>query len=534
MAVTLFDAEGNIIDLSRLKKRDAEPSLGTMRNPMQEHPSWGLTPEALGGLLRNSESIDPSRWFALAADIEEREWHYRGVLSTRKSAVAQLPVTVEAASDAKEHVAQADFMRSIIGAPTFQLSLMDVLDALGKGASFTEIVWDQSSGQWWPSSLKWVDQRWFRLDQNDLTTPKLFDDQGVAQPLAPYKWITHYPRLQSGLPLRGGLTRAAAWSYMFKNFDIKAWTIFLEVYGHPLRVGKYPAAATYEEKATLLNAVVSLGIDAAAIIPEGMGIEFVQAGGGGSGGGGLFKDMAEYLDQQMSKLVLGQTSTTDAIAGGHAVGKVQNHVREDIERYDCMALNATLNRDLTRPAIDLNFGPQKLYPSIRVGREETQNLELIFDNLGDMVDRGLRVETSQIYDLFGMEEPAADAELLKPIARPAATAGASLPPGARSRAAFEAGGSDEAIAAAAADVVAQPSDSIDQLAEEIGGDFTLIGDIRDQVAEAIEQSTSFDELKARIEKLAKGPASAKLIDKLALSMFNAKLAGALGAPIGQT
>ena len=251
--VTLYDADGNVIDLGRLKVASATPSLATMRNPMQDHPSWGMSPEGLGQLLRQSESIDPARWFALATDIEEREWHYRGVLGTRKGAVAQLPVTVDPAGHDAASKMHADFIREIVYGPAFQLSLIDILDAIGKGVSYTEMVWETIDSQWIPTTFAWRDQRWFRLQQNDLTTPLLFDDHGIPQPLAPFMWIKHYPKLLSGLPIRGGLARPAAWAWMFKNFDMKAWSIFIEVFGHPLRVGHYPASAKYEEKATLLN-----------------------------------------------------------------------------------------------------------------------------------------------------------------------------------------------------------------------------------------------------------------------------------------
>jgi phage gp29-like protein len=46
--------------------------------------------------------------------------------------------------------------------------IFDILDCLGKGYSFTEIIWDTSTGQWMPLRLEWRDPRWFRFDRNDL------------------------------------------------------------------------------------------------------------------------------------------------------------------------------------------------------------------------------------------------------------------------------------------------------------------------------------------------------------------------------
>jgi phage gp29-like protein len=55
---------------------------------------------------------------------------------------------------------------------------------------------------------------------------------------------------------------------------------FLEIYGLPVRLGKYPEGATEKEKSTLLQAVLSIGHNAGGIIPRGMEIEFQNAASG--------------------------------------------------------------------------------------------------------------------------------------------------------------------------------------------------------------------------------------------------------------
>jgi phage gp29-like protein len=84
-------------------------------------------------------------------------------------------------------------------------------------------------------------------------------------------------------------------------------------------------------------------------------IEFVESKQVGASAD-LYEKRVDHLDQQVSKAVLGQTATTDAIAGGHAVGQEHRQVQEDIERADAGALAAILNRDLIRPWMLLEFG----------------------------------------------------------------------------------------------------------------------------------------------------------------------------------
>ncbi len=42
--------------------------------------------------------------------------------------------------------------------------MFDILDAVGKGFSATEIMWDRSGREWFPVELKWRDPRWFAFD----------------------------------------------------------------------------------------------------------------------------------------------------------------------------------------------------------------------------------------------------------------------------------------------------------------------------------------------------------------------------------
>lgn len=531
---TLYAPNGDVIDLDALKVPQAEATTTGVRQVQPEHPSWGLSPEGLASILRQSEGTDPSRWYALCADVEEKEWHYRGVLGQRRTALAQLPITVDPASDAKEHIAHADLVRSIMVRPEMVLSMFDLTDALGKGVAFGEIEWDTSAGQWMPKDIVAKPLAWFRFAQVDLTTPQLLDDAGMPQPLQPYKWIKHRARLNSGLPVRDGLTRAAAWAWMFKNFDIKAWMVFLNRYGQPLRLGKYPMSSKREERATLLRALRDMGSDFAAIIPEGMTVEFVDGSGDG---GSAFKDQAVYFDEQLSKLVVGQTGTSDASKGGYAVGRVHEGVLGAICSYDGIVLATSLNRDLVRPVVDLNFGPQKAYPTVKIGLPDQKNAEFILKSMGDMIDRGLPVEAAQVYPLLGLTEPAKPTNgtsvvLLKPLARstPGETGG-SPPSGPRARADAPPGGGDgpngDGEESAAADE-APAGDSIDQATAQILADLGWTPDCSDLEA-ALAKCTTVEEGRAVLAAHLDSLGTDKLAEMLARARFAAGLAGETSA-----
>ncbi|MGZ9811275.1 DUF935 domain-containing protein [Pseudoroseicyclus sp. H15] len=412
----LLDHLGRPVKRAVLSEEISAARVGSARSPIAGTPANGLDPVRLASILRAADQGDPLQYLELAEVIEERDPHYLGVLGTRKRSVSQIEITVEAASDASHDVMLADMVRDWLKRDELTLELFDVLDAIGKGFSFTEIIWEVSEGQWRPQRLEFRDPRWFRFSRDDLVTPVMIGDDGQEQDLQPWKFIVPRIQAKSGLPLRSGLARVASWGWMFKAYTQRDWAIFTQTYGQPVRVGKFGPGASESDKDTLFNAVANIAGDCAAIIPESMAIDFVEASNVGSSTA-LYKERADWLDQQISKAVLGQTATTDAIAGGHAVGQEHRQVQEDIERADAKALAAALNRDLVIPWVQLEHGPQKRYPRIVIARPEAEDLDLLTRSVARLVPLGFRVSASDLRDKLGLPDPGEKDDLLHPAVR---------------------------------------------------------------------------------------------------------------------
>jgi phage gp29-like protein len=239
--------------------------------------------------------------------------------------------------------------------------------------------------------------------------------QAGTAALPPNKFIAHFHKAKSGLPIRGGLARAASWAWMFKTFSLKDWVIFCEVYGQPLRLGKYGPGASPADKETLFQAVSNIASDCAAIIPDSMAIEFIMANGAGGqagGGGQLYRELCDWLDWQVSKAVLGQTTTTDAISGGHAVAREHRQVQQTIMRADARCVAGTLNRQLIPPLVAFNLGPLERYPRLKIGRTPARDLAARADALSKLVPVGLEVQMSEVRDMLGLADPQPGAAVL--------------------------------------------------------------------------------------------------------------------------
>lgn len=409
----LLDHRGQPVKRAELTKEIAAPRMGGVRSPLTGYPADGLDPMRLAAILREADAGDPVRYLELAEIIEERDLHYLGVLGTRRRAVSQIPIDVKPASDAAADVELADMVREWIDRDELADELFDILDAIGKGYSFTEIVWEYSAGQYRPRKLIWRDPRWFRFMRHDLATPVQIDETGLEKDLPAFRFIFARMRAKSGLALRSGIARAALWGWMFKAYTQRDWAIFTQTYGQPLRVGKYGSGASEEDRDKLFTAVANIAGDCAAIIPDSMMIEFVETGNL-SASVDHYEKRSDWLDRQVSKAVLGQTSTTDAEVGGLGSGKEHREVQEVIERADCRALQAIINRDLIVPWVQLERGPQPRYPKVVIGRPDEEDLKDLATALAPMIDRGLRVPAKSISEKFGLPEAGEEDEILRP------------------------------------------------------------------------------------------------------------------------
>lgn len=543
MGTELVAADG-VTPLRTLMTREiAAPAMTSQRSIISGNPAAGLDPERLASILRGADDGNVIDYLELAEQIEERDLHYAAVLGTRKRQVSQLDVTVEAASDAPVDQAKAELIRDWIARDTLEAEFFDILDAVGKGFSFTEIVWTTpGSGPWLPEKLIWRDPRWFEFDRIDGTTP-LLRTSGQPVRLPPFKFIQHVHANKSGLPTRGGLARPAVWAFLFKSFSLKDWLEFAEVYGFPIRVGKYQPGATDDQIRTLLRAVSQIGRDGAAAIPSSMAMDFESAGG--TQGPDVFERLCRYMDEQLSKLVLGQTATTDSEGGGlGGSGREHNDVRGDIERADAKLLAATINRDLVRPIIDLNFPavPGALYPRVKIGRPEAVDLQAELEAIKTFVAMGGRVAISVVRDKLGLADPAAgEALLVAPAAGNPGPANLALPapqqtPPAPFPAKTAAAGLLDPLkssygplrpATAAADPAAAPeTDEIDAATQAMldAGWEPALAPIIDPLLAALATAASFDEAVAALAPALKAMDATELATRMLAGAFAVRAA----------
>ena len=376
-----------------------------------EHPSHQITPAKMRLLFEDAESGDITAQHELFLDIEERDSAVASALQTRKMSVLGLDWQIAEPPQATAAETQlAEEVRGYMqGLADFDDMLLDLMDAVGHGFAALEITWQFSGGLQLPQSFKHIPQSWFRWDKHDnllLKTP----DNPMGEPLWPYGWVVHRHKTRSHQAARNGLFRTLAWLYMFKHYSVHDFAEFLELYGLPIRIGKYPAGATEKEKRTLLRAVAEIGHNAAGIMPEGMMIELHQAANGTTAANNPFMTMVEWCEKSATRLILGQTLTSgaDGRASTNALGKIHNEVRRDLTVSDAKRLAQTINRQLIEPFVRVNFAhaADVRQPVFEFDTRETADLATVAEALPKLVDVGVQIPEGWARDKLAIPEAA--------------------------------------------------------------------------------------------------------------------------------
>jgi len=509
----ILGPDGQPIQMPDLQEPQTSRLLHLQRE-LQSHPTRGLTPSRLAQILDAAETGDLVAQFELFEDMEEKDGHIAAEMGKRRRAcVLDWDVVPPEGADAAEKKAAAQLGELLMELPDFEDMVFDLTDAIGKGYACLEIEWQRLEGYWVPKTLTHRPQSWFTLHRGyrqELRLRTLDVVDGVmGQPLSPFGWLTHVHKAKSGYLERAALFRQLVWTYLFKNYSVGDLAEFLEIYGIPLRIGKYPASATEKEKATLLRALASVGHNAAGIIPEGMLIEFQNAA---TGDPKAFELMMSWCERNQSKVILGGTLTSgaDGKASTNALGNVHNEVRKDLRDGDIRQLNATLTRDLVFAVASLNglaAGGLRRCPQFRLKTQEKEDLTAFSQGLPALVGMGVRPPVAWVHEKLGI--PMAQGN--EPVLAPQQGAMPGMLPSALAAA------TAQWTASTAPTVPPPPVQMLPRLADDLA---PAVGAWIDQVRELVMRARSLDEIRDGLDAL---------LPDMTLDQYAAAMAEALRA-----
>lgn len=411
--------------MSKKKKQSGvKPNLKQVSSPIQtdlaeitatgrvlsDHPSNFITPAKMKAIFEDAENGDITAQHELFMDIEERDSSIFANIQTRKRAVLGVDWFIQAPRNATP---QEEKLRDEVDELFYHIGnledlMMDCMDAVGHGFSALEISWAFNGTHWLPTIFTHRPQSWFKWDKDDQLLLKTKDNPN-GEPLREMGWVVHTHKSRSTQAARNNLFRTLAWLYMFKHYSIHDFAEFLELYGMPIRIGKYEAGATKGEKDTLKRALAEIGHNAAGIMPASMSIELHNAANaGGAAGNNPFLQMVDWCEKSIARLILGQTLTSgaDGKTSTNALGNVHNEVRRDLLVSDVKQLGQTFTQQIILPFLQINFAgvdPNRI-PSFEFDTKETADLAVFADSLPKLVDIGMPIPVQWAMDKLGIPE----------------------------------------------------------------------------------------------------------------------------------
>jgi len=362
--------------------------------------------QAAGGTIRYQDEM-----FDL---MIERDPHLQAVLQTRRLSLTQAqwqimpgdeddPRSIDAAEDIRDQLSAYD---------GFDDALQGLLDAIPKGTAAAEIIYNDD---WSLDRLVEIPGRMLDWTTGDLQIIQ----NGTTEPMEPNKFIRHSPRLKPGSIQRRGLMRALSIYWCISHYAMEDWAGFVEVFGMPVRVGRYDGDKSKGSDIDVLKtAIKGLGTDAAAILPKSMDIEFIEPMRTGIPGGGTpMQSVIDHIEKKISITVLGQNITTQSESGsGTLAGNAGERTVKSLTRGDAVQLNLTLRRDLFRPIVGFRHGFDVALPHLRFDLDDQVNTEARGKIYSLAKEIGVETSASQFREEMGLLEPTDADDTIEPTA----------------------------------------------------------------------------------------------------------------------
>lgn len=398
----IVDQWGSPIDRGALKEPQTS-RIANIANQWLTSNVDGLTPKRLATTLRNADSGDLTAQARLFADMEERDGHLAAEMNKRKLALLGLDWTIvppRGATAAEK--ANAEWLTEVLADAVVPIEdlILALMDAVGHGFAPVELEWRQEGNELLPSFTP-QPQEWFKLDRQRRQI-NLCDNSPDGAPLQAFGWVFHtHGKPKTGYAARLGLHRLLSWPFLYKSYALGDFAEFLETFGLPMIVGKYYSGASAEDKNSLFRAVADLGHNARAIMPTEMQLEIQKITGGGEGSQHML--MVDWADRCQSKVILGQTMSAEAKAGGLGSGNADLHkeVRRDILLADAREIAGTITRDLLYSLLALNRGnvdSLRRCPRFSFDTGEPEDLKLFADSLPKLVSVGVDIPEGWVHD----------------------------------------------------------------------------------------------------------------------------------------
>lgn len=207
-----------------------------------------------------------------------------------------------------------------------------ILETYLYGLNVFEINYKEKDGLTYPRLV----QRDFRQFKFNDAGEFVFVAGGSEREIPPFKVVYALNRANFRKTYGDGLIKKLYFPVKMKNASLKFWFRFLERFGSPWAVAK-----TSFDPDELANEVQAMLSGDSAVIDTEEELTLIQPSTNVD-----FTKLPTYLDNQISKAILGANLTSDIKEGSYAAAKTHNEIREDLAANDGKILEFVLNKTI--------------------------------------------------------------------------------------------------------------------------------------------------------------------------------------------
>jgi phage gp29-like protein len=357
----------------------------------------------VGNLLENPDDIlaryGTHDGLDLYRKMEASDPTVASALATRRSAVLNRPWTI-LAGDA-DLLVTAYVQDLFANLTDFSQTLEQALGALTTGFVPLEIFWTVRNQKWYIEKIVGRDPADYRFDSAGTLRLLTRENPVEGEAVPPLKFIVHRHRGSAGNPYGQSVLKPLYWPVTFSRAGWKWWATAIEKYGMPIITAAFPSEAAREDQTRFEEFVRSLQAHSWSVVPQGFQIDLHEAK---RATGDDYLPFLQYADTKKFQVILGQNLTSETSdRGSRAQADVHNLVRHDITLADTAALAATLNDQIIKPAVRLNFNTAGPLPKFKISPAPAGDLEALARTY-DILAKHVKISERFLRDVFDITD----------------------------------------------------------------------------------------------------------------------------------
>lgn len=384
-----------------------------------------VAPSTVSAIIKEAEGGSLGRLFELYDKMIATDSRIGGISGSLASTVSGLDVKVHAAKGigAKENAIAADYKSLIeeaLASPDFDVHgyVKDVMYTYFYGTRVFQVKWNGVDyprgkkfflpkqprlvpGQRLRQEMRTLHDRWgeLKIVTREKSDGVFLEDLDPRQIFA----ITDGNAIGKH-DVVGTLKRVIGW-WVTKVYAQLWWIEWVESYGQPMRIGRYPAEATGDQKKALRNFLRTVGRNKWGIFPAGVDVQLKESIT--QGNVTTFADIIQMASNEIAVALVGQTGlTSNAAQGSRAKDEIAFEIRAEIVKQVSRLVTMGFSK-LFHATLRVNYGStyiERLAPKGLLVLNRPEAVEALVKMFVELSKMGVPLSLEDISTSLGLAQ----------------------------------------------------------------------------------------------------------------------------------